>query len=68
MQKAHVKIAYEKDNSLFPQATYWQVLYNLGNAYQNAGSEENAQKVWSQLLEITADQRYKNLVHLKNKI
>jgi tetratricopeptide (TPR) repeat protein len=53
---------YEEDNSLLSQKTYWQILYNLGVAYQRSGDNDAAQKVWAKLMDVTTDPHYKQLV------
>lgn len=58
-----VKAAYEQDNSIIPQELYWQILYDLGLAYQRIGNKEMAKKVWSKLLKQSTDPKYQALLN-----
>ncbi|MBO8169876.1 MAG: tetratricopeptide repeat protein [Thermoanaerobacteraceae bacterium] len=58
-----VKSAYEKGDASISEATYWQVLYDLGVCYQRVGDEVKAEKVWSRLLKKTTDSKYEALIN-----
>ncbi|NLW06512.1 MAG: hypothetical protein GX039_00795 [Clostridia bacterium] len=58
----HLVTLYEQDRSILPQTSYWQILYNLGAAYQRSGNNDAAQKIWAKLLEETNDPHYRQLV------
>lgn len=60
-----VKSAYEQDNSLFSEEFYWQVLYDLGVAYRRLGDEVKAQKVWTKLMKVAPESKYKDLIDLE---
>jgi tetratricopeptide (TPR) repeat protein len=61
-QFKYLKMAYEKDNSLFDEEQYLKILYDLGVCYQRAGQTEQAQKVWQRLLKKTSDSKYQQLL------
>lgn len=53
---------YEEDDSLLTPGEYWQLLYDLGQAYQRIGNEEQAQSVWEKLLADSPDEKYRSLI------
>lgn len=61
-----LKTAYEADNSLLPQKTYWQILYDLGAACRRIGNNEAAQEVWRELLNISTDPKYTALIQAQD--
>lgn len=54
-----LKFAYERDPSLFPEADYLQILYDLGACYQRSGDPEKAKKCWEKLSKLTINPKYK---------
>lgn len=46
---------YEKDNSVFAQEFYWQLLFDLGKAYMNIGNEGIAWATWQRLAALGPD-------------
>ncbi|MEL1133945.1 hypothetical protein AAC978_02085 [Desulfitobacterium sp. THU1] len=40
---------YEEDSSLLPEETYWQILYDLGDAYDRLDLSEESQSTWLKL-------------------
>lgn len=53
---------WEQDPSLLPRETYWQLLFDLGTAYQRLDREEEARAVWEKLLSLDPDPKYRELV------
>ncbi|MFZ5634428.1 MAG: tetratricopeptide repeat protein [Bacillota bacterium] len=53
---------HERDQSVFPAETYWQILYDLGLAYQRLGLEEEASSTWKKLLSLDPDPKFKALI------
>jgi len=49
---------YEKDNSLFDEQTYLQILNNLGEVYERMDMQEEAKSVWDKLHDLTDDEKY----------
>ena len=62
-----LKMAYEKDNSIFSEEVYFQVLYDLGVCHQSAGEADKAQKVWQMLSKKTADPKFKLLTDVEKE-
>lgn len=62
-----VKNAYENDNKILPIAQYWQLLYDLGTAYQRTNNQEMATKVWTKLQAECQDPHYLQLLDNKLK-
>jgi hypothetical protein len=53
---------YERDNNILKEEFYWQVLYDLGVAYKRLGRKSEAKVTWDNLLLITTDPKYKELI------
>ncbi|AGA70447.1 hypothetical protein Desdi_3042 [Desulfitobacterium dichloroeliminans LMG P-21439] len=62
-----LKLAYERDHSVFPEEEYLQILYDLGACYQRAGDSEKAQKCWEKLSKLTLDPKYSQFVNVEQK-
>lgn len=54
-----LKLAYERDPNIFPEADYLQILYDLGACYQRSGDPEKAKKCWEKLSKLTINPKYK---------
>lgn len=54
--------AYKKNRRIFSQEMYHEILYDLGMAYQRTSNEENAQRVWRELLNETTNPKYQELL------
>ena len=50
---------YDKDSSVFTEQFYWQLLYDLGKAYINNDSKQEALAVWQRLAALGPDQIYR---------
>ncbi len=59
---SHLASLYEKDNSVLPEPFYWQILFDLGKAYQNVGRKAEAVQTWKKLLSVTRDPKYQELL------
>lgn len=60
---------YEKEPTLFPVESYWQLLLDLGVAYERLGRDEEALKTWDKLLGQHPESRYVNIVrHLQSQM
>lgn len=59
---------YEKDRSVFPRETYWQLLYDLGEAYRRLGLEEESRSAWRKLLLLKPDPKYQVMIDEKRGI
>lgn len=57
--------AYDRDNSIFSEECYWQILYDLGVCYERLNDKEKAGKVWKKLMKISADPKYRSLLNKK---
>ena len=57
-----LKLAYERNHSIFPEEEYLQILNNLGACYKRTGDHEKATKCWEKLSKLTIDPKYNNLV------
>lgn len=53
-----LKLAYERDNSIFPEENYLEILYDLGACYQRSGDSEKAKKCWERLSKLTINPKY----------
>lgn len=53
---------YEKDNSVFAQETYWQILFDLGSGYKRLDMEKEAQETWQKLLALKPDPKYQGMI------
>lgn len=53
---------YEENQTLLSVETYWQLLYDLGQAYQRLGKEEEARAIWNKLLGKAPAPKYHNLI------
>lgn len=53
-----LKLAYERDNSIFPEEDYLEILYDLGACYQRSGDPEKAKKCWERLSKLTINPKY----------
>jgi len=53
---------YEQNDSIFSPEYYWQLLYDLGNAYKGLGRREDAVATWSKLARVTTDPKYRELL------
>jgi tetratricopeptide (TPR) repeat protein len=51
---------HEQDPNIFPEASYYQFLYDLGNAYQNIERKNDAEVVWEKLRAKTKGTQYNN--------
>ncbi|MCW2276753.1 hypothetical protein [Heliophilum fasciatum] len=49
---------YEENPQLFSQEQYWQLLYDLGNAYRILEMDEECQSTWAKLLELNPPASY----------
>jgi tetratricopeptide (TPR) repeat protein len=58
----HLVNLYEKKRNLFSEGFYWQILYDLGKAHQILGQKAEAAAVWTKLLSVTPDPKYRELV------
>ena len=54
---------HEKDRSVFPSETYWQLLYDLSVAYQRLGLEEEASSTRKKLLSLKPGPRFKAMIN-----
>ncbi|PHJ38320.1 hypothetical protein P378_10845 [Desulforamulus profundi] len=63
----YLKQTYEEDNYSFDTELYHQILYDLGLAYMRANELEQAKEVWSQLLQVCEDPKYKELLEEKGQ-
>ena len=50
---------YNKDTNVFAERFYWQLLYDLGKAYMNIGSKQEAMAVWQELALLGPDETYR---------
>ena len=62
----YLKNTYEQDNTVFAEEVYQRILYDLGTAYQRDGDLEKAKEVWRELLQVSSDPKYKDL--LSNRV
>ncbi len=53
---------YEKDPSLFPVESYWQLLLDLGVAYERLDRNEEAWRSWEKLIAQNPEPRYLEIV------
>ncbi|MCG8402524.1 MAG: tetratricopeptide repeat protein [Firmicutes bacterium] len=60
-----VKSAYEQDSSLFSKEFYWQLLFDLGMAHRRMGEKAKAEKIWSKLIKVTTEPKYKELIEFE---
>ncbi|MCL5057512.1 MAG: tetratricopeptide repeat protein [Actinobacteria bacterium] len=58
----HLIQMHEKDQSVFPTETYWQLLYDLSVAYQRLRLEEEALSTRKKLLSLNPDSKFKALI------
>ncbi|MDP4160073.1 MAG: hypothetical protein Q8911_09995 [Bacillota bacterium] len=58
----HLVLRYEQDKSIFTENFYWQILYDLGVAYKRLGKKNEAKETWDNLLQVTNDPKYKDLI------
>lgn len=63
----YLKQTYEEDTYSFDTELYHQILYDLGLAYMRANELEQAKEVWSQLLQVCEDPKYKELLEEKGQ-
>lgn len=59
-----LKLAYERDPSIFPEEDYLQILNALGACYQRSGDTEKAKKCWEKLSKLTINPKYSKLVEV----
>ncbi|MDK2824330.1 MAG: hypothetical protein PWQ67_1128 [Clostridia bacterium] len=61
---------YEEGSDLITRDTYWQLLYDLGVAYQCLGMDQEAEVVWDKLLSQTPYDKYHELIdqHLDSSL
>lgn len=64
----YIKLAYEKDNTIFPQEIYLQMLYDMGVCYRNCGDEKNLKKVWGKLLKQCPGFKHKDIMELEGDL
>jgi tetratricopeptide (TPR) repeat protein len=57
--------SYERDNSVIPQESYWEVLYKLGMCYERSNNKEKALKTWKKLLKASQEAKYNELLKRK---
>ncbi|MEW6065185.1 hypothetical protein P378_10940 [Desulforamulus profundi] len=55
---------YQKDRGIFSIETYWQVLYDLGRAYERLGMEKECAAAWETLLSLNPDAKYRELIRM----
>lgn len=53
---------YEENHNIFTADEYSKLLFDLGTAYQNLNRTEDANKIFSKLLSITDDPKYKGMI------
>jgi len=58
---------YEKDSSLFPVDSYWQLLLDLGVAYERLEQDEDALRIWAKLLAQNPEPRYIDIVKARER-
>lgn len=58
----HLAELYEKNPRLFADGFYWQILFDLGQAYQTLGRKTEARETWKKLLSVTKDPKYRELL------
>ncbi len=56
---------YEKDATLFPAESYWQLLLDLGVAYERLDRNEDALATWERLLEQNPEPRYSEIINTR---
>ncbi len=54
--------AYDKNKSIISRELYWQILHDLGAAYQRLGDNVRARKIWSKLVKESKDPKYQVLL------
>lgn len=58
----HLVELYERDHSTLPEGFYQQLLWDLGQAYQNVERRAEAQATWRKLAAITKSQKFLDLL------
>lgn len=58
---------YEQDSSILPQETYWQLLYDLGVAYQRMGMDKECEAAWKKLRSLAPDPKYKRMIRANSR-
>ncbi|MHB1043899.1 MAG: tetratricopeptide repeat protein [Eubacteriales bacterium] len=53
---------YESDHTIFSADSYWQLLHDLGAAYQRMGMEEETSAAWDKLLASNPGSKYEALI------
>ncbi|MHB8917181.1 MAG: tetratricopeptide repeat protein, partial [Desulfocucumaceae bacterium] len=61
----HLARINEEDRSAVPRESYWQILFDLGAAYERLGLEEESLSTWKKLLSLDPDPEYKALIDEK---
>ncbi|MGI5920725.1 MAG: tetratricopeptide repeat protein [Syntrophomonadaceae bacterium] len=56
---------YEQNKARFPKEAYWQLLFDLGIAYERLNMNQHANQVWEKLLSKRPPQKYINMVKIK---
>lgn len=58
---------YEQNSSVWPEETYWQVLFDLGGAYKRLGMGKECAETWHKLLSLSPHKKYQEQIDIHSE-